>query len=121
MFLISLFSQTKGLKSVLSGVLLHELSNTQSSRNLQVLRSSRRLLKLLVEMGKGREACTILLKVCTTAIRTSQRQARRNNLQVSELFFCDLATVASEFLRAFNSQIACTSGKLNYLPLNAIF
>jgi exocyst complex component 8 len=40
---------------------------------------------------------------------TSQRQARRNNLAISELFFCDLAQVASEFLKAFSSQAACTS------------
>lgn len=99
----------KSLKTILSSVLLHELSIAQCRDLQSVLRSSRRLLKLLVEMGKSREASSILLKVCTTAIRTSQRQARRNNLPVSELFFCDLAQVASEFLRAFQSQVACTS------------
>lgn len=101
--------KVKNLKTILSSVLLHELSTAQCRDLQSVLRSSRRLLKLLVEMGKGREASSILLKVCTTAIRTSQRQARRNNLAVSELFFCDLAQVASEFLRAFQSQVACTS------------
>lgn len=101
--------KVKNLKTILSSVLLHELSIAQSRDLQSVLRSSRRLLKLLVEMGKSREASTILLKVCTTAIRTSQRQARRNNLPVSELFFCDLAQVASEFLRAFQTQVACTS------------
>lgn len=101
--------KVKGLKTILSSVLLHELSTAQCRDLQSVLRSSRRLLKLLVEMDKSREASSILLKVCTTAIRTSQRQARRNNLPVSELFFCDLAQVASEFLRAFQSQVACTS------------
>lgn len=101
--------KVKSLKTILSSVLLHELSTAQCRDLQSVLRSSRRLLKLLVEMGKSREASSILLKVCTTAIRTSQRQARRNNLPVSELFFCDLAQVASEFLRAFQSQVACTS------------
>lgn len=101
--------KTKNLKTILSSVLLHELSIAECRDLQSVLRSSRRLLKLLVEMGKSREASTILLKVCTTAIRTSQRQARRNNLPVAELFFCDLAQVASEFLRAFQSQAACTS------------
>jgi exocyst complex component 8 len=101
--------KVKSLKTILSSVLLHELSTTQCRDLQSVLRSSRRLLKLLVEMGKSREASSILLKVCTTAIRTSQRQARRNNLPVSELFFCDLAQVASEFLRAFQAQVACTS------------
>lgn len=99
----------KGLKNILASVMLHELSTTQCLDLQSVLRSSRRLLKLLVEMGKSREASTILLKVCTTAIRNSQRQARRNNLPVSELFFCDIAQVASEFLRAFQTQSACTS------------
>jgi hypothetical protein len=99
----------KNLKTILSSVLLHELSVAECRDLQSVLRSSRRLLKLLVEMGKSRESSTILLKVCTTAIRTSQRQARRNNLPVSELFFCDLAQVASEFLRAFQTQAACTS------------
>lgn len=101
----------RNLKTILSSVLLHELSIAECRDLQSVLRSSRRLLKLLVEMGKSREASSILLKVCTTAIRTSQRQARRNNLPVfvSELFFCDLAQVASEFLRAFQTQAACTS------------
>lgn len=99
----------KNIKALLSSVLLHELSNAECRDLQSLLRSSRRLLKLLVEMDKSREASTILLKICTTAIRTSQRHARRNNLPVSELFFCDLAQVASEFLRAFQTQAACTS------------
>lgn len=101
--------KVKSLKTILSSVLLHELSTAQCRDLQSVLRSARPLLKLLVEMGKSREASSILLKVCTTAIRTAQRQARRNNLPVSELFFCDLAQVASEFLRAFQAQVACTS------------
>lgn len=99
----------KNLKQQLSSVLLQELSNAQS-RNLHLaVRACRRPLKLLIEMNKAREACCILLRVCTTAIRVSQRQARRNNLAVSELFFCDVAQVASEFLRAFKNHAACTS------------
>uniref|UniRef100_A0A182NSP8 Exocyst component Exo84 C-terminal domain-containing protein n=1 Tax=Anopheles dirus TaxID=7168 RepID=A0A182NSP8_9DIPT len=97
------------LKGSLASVLMHELSNSQSRSLQAALRSSRRPLKLLVEMGKSREACGILLRVCTSAIRTSQRQARRNNLAVSELFFCDVALVASEFLRAFSAKASCTS------------
>ncbi|XP_055607993.1 exocyst complex component 8 [Uranotaenia lowii] len=99
----------KNLKGTLSSVLMQELSSSQSRSLQAALRSSRRPLKLLVEMGKAREACGILLKVCSSAIRGSQRQARRNNLAVSELFFCDVAQVASEFLRAFSSKASCTS------------
>ncbi|XP_070493868.1 exocyst complex component 8 [Chironomus tepperi] len=99
----------KNLKTILSSVLLHELSIAECRDLQSVLRSSRRLLKLLIEMGKSRESSTIFLKVCTTTIRTSQRQARRNNLPVSELFFCDLAQVASDFLRGFQKQAACTA------------
>ncbi|XP_053681091.1 exocyst complex component 8 [Anopheles nili] len=101
--------KVKTLKASLASVLMHELSNSQSRSLQAALRSSRRPLKLLVEMEKSREACGILLRVCTTAIRTSQRQARRNNLAVSELFFCDVALVASEFLRAFSAKASCTS------------
>uniref|UniRef100_A0A182J9I1 Exocyst component Exo84 C-terminal domain-containing protein n=1 Tax=Anopheles atroparvus TaxID=41427 RepID=A0A182J9I1_ANOAO len=101
--------KVKSLKASLASVLMHELSNSQSRSLQAALRSSRRPLKLLVEMEKSREACGILLRVCTSAIRTSQRQARRNNLAVSELFFCDVALVASEFLRAFSAKAACTS------------
>uniref|UniRef100_A0A182S771 Exocyst component Exo84 C-terminal domain-containing protein n=1 Tax=Anopheles maculatus TaxID=74869 RepID=A0A182S771_9DIPT len=97
------------LKASLASVLMHELSNSQSRSLQAALRSSRRPLKLLVEMEKSREACGILLRVCTSAIRSSQRQARRNNLAVSELFFCDVALVASEFLRAFSTKASCTS------------
>ncbi|XP_050068994.1 exocyst complex component 8 [Anopheles maculipalpis] len=99
----------KSLKASLASVLMHELSNSQSRSLQAALRSSRRPLKLLVEMDKSREACGILLRVCTSAIRSSQRQARRNNLAVSELFFCDVALVASEFLRAFSTKASCTS------------
>lgn len=101
----------KRLKSNLSTVLLLELSSCQSRSLHAALRSSRRPLKLLSEMGKAREACGTLLKVCSLAIRTSQRQARQNNLEISELFFCDLAQVASEFLKAFSAQAACISSK----------
>lgn len=73
--------------------------------------SSRRPLKLLAEINKAREACGTMLKVCTAAIRASQRQARRNNLEISQLFFCDLAQVATEFLKAFKNQAACMSSK----------
>lgn len=99
----------KNLKTELSNVLIHELSIYQN-RNLQAtLRSTRRPLKLLGEMGKARQACATFLKVCTSGIRGAQREARRNNLEVSELFFCDLAEVATEFMRAFKSQAACVS------------
>ncbi|CAD7093646.1 unnamed protein product [Hermetia illucens] len=99
----------KNLKTELSNVLIHELSIYQN-RNLQAtLRSTRRPLKLLGEMGKARQACATFLKVCTSGIRSAQREARRNNLEVSELFFCDLAEVATEFMRAFKSQAACVS------------
>ncbi|XP_050083794.1 exocyst complex component 8 [Anopheles aquasalis] len=101
--------KVRTLKSSLASVLMHELSSSQSRSLQAALRSSRRPLRLLVEMEKSREACGILLRVCTSAIRSSQRQARRNNLAVSELFFCDVALVASEFLRAFSTKAACTS------------
>lgn len=104
-----IIEKVKELKNVLSNVLLQELSNSQTGSLQAALRSSRRALKLLGEMGKARDACGTWLRVCTTAIRTGQRQARRNNLSVSDLFFCDLAQVASEFLRAFSSQAACSS------------
>lgn len=99
----------KSLKNNLSNVLLRELSSTQSRSLQATLRASRRVLKLLAEMGMARDACGTLLRVCTTALRNAQRQARRNNLPVSEVFFCDLAQVACEFLRAFSSQPACVS------------
>lgn len=53
----------------------------------------RQPLKTLVGMEKDREAYGILL-VCSSAMRTSQRKARRNNLAVSELF-CDVALTSS--------------------------
>lgn len=104
--------QIKELKINLAIVLLQELSNCQCRSLHAALRSSRRPLKLLATMGKAREACVSLLRVCSSAIRSAQRQARRNNLAISELFFCDLAQVAIEFLRAFNNQAACISSKI---------
>lgn len=97
-------------ESDLTSVLLHELPKSHS-RNLQVvLRSSRRLLQILVKMGKARQACNTLLKVCTIALRSAQREARRNNAEISDLFFCDLAQVVCEFMISFESQPACVSG-----------
>lgn len=106
---VCLLVQIKQLKSNLSTVLLDELDNCQTRSLHAALISSRRPLKLLADMNKAREACGALLKVCTSAIRASQRQARRNNLEISQLFFCDLAQVASEFLKIFHSQAACMS------------
>lgn len=99
----------KNLKSVLTNVLLHELSTTKNRDLQSVLRSSRRTLKLLVDMDKSRESSSIFLKVCSIALRTSQKNNRRNNLPVSELFFCDLAQIATEFMRAFLKHEACIS------------
>lgn len=99
----------KSLKAILTDVLLNELSTTKKRDLQSVLRSSRRTLMLLVDMGKSRESSSIFLKVSSLALRTSQKNNRRNNLPVSELFFCDLAQIASEFLRAFQSHEACVS------------
>lgn len=117
----------KGLKTILANVLLHELS-VGKTRDLQsVLKSSRRILKLLVDMNKSREAAAIFLKSSTVALRASQRQARRNNLPVSELFFKCVAQVSCEFLRAFRNNEACTSAlivwsndELNYFTQQLI-
>lgn len=81
--------QVKNLKNELSNVLLDELSKCQTRSLYAALISSRIKLKLLADMNKEREACETMLK-CTAAIRSSQRQARRNNLEISQLFFCDL-------------------------------
>lgn len=109
--MISSHLQVKRLKNDLSNVLLDELSNCQTRSLYAALVSSRVKLKLLADMNKEREACATMLKVCTAAIRSSQRQARRNNLEISQLFFCDLAQVASEFLKAFKNKGACMSSK----------
>lgn len=107
---LSIEQKIKDLENNLTNVLLQELSNCHC-RNLQVaLKASRRCLKILVDMGKARQACGTLLKVCSVALRTSQREARRNNGEISELFFCDLAQVGCEFLSAFEQQPACVSG-----------
>lgn len=103
--------QVKDLKNELSSVLLDELSKCQTRSLYAALISSRVKLKLLADMNKEREACGTMLKVCTAAIRSSQKQARRSNLEVSQLFFCDLAQVASEFLKAFKNKGACMSSK----------
>ncbi|XP_075144849.1 exocyst complex component Exo84 [Haematobia irritans] len=101
--------KVKLLEKQLTDVLLQELSKCHA-RNLQVaLRSSKRSLQILVNMGKARQACGTLLKVCSTALRTSQREARKNNAEISELFFCDLAQVASAFLISFDSCQPCVS------------
>lgn len=102
--------KVKALETQLTDVLLQELSNCHC-RNLQVtLRASRRSLKILVDIGRARQACGTLLKVATMALRTAQREARRNNSEISELFFCDLTQVACEFLTAFETQPACVGG-----------
>lgn len=103
--------KVKQLKNDLSNVLLDELSRCQTRSLYAALISSRIKLKLLADMNKEREACGTMLKVCTAAIRSSQRQARRNNLEISQLFFCDLGQVASEFLKAFKNKGACMSSK----------
>lgn len=94
----------------LTNVLIKELSNSHN-RNLQIaLRAARRPLRILVDMGRSRQASATLLKVCTVSLRVAQREARRNNAEISELFFRDLTQVACDFLRAFEQQPACVSG-----------
>lgn len=109
--------KVRQLKNELSGVLLDEISNCQTRSLYAALVSCRVKLKLLADMNKDREACGTMLKVCTAAIRSSQRQARRNNMEISQLFFCDLAQVASEFLKAFKNKGACMSSKILHLPI----
>ncbi|EDV93691.1 exocyst complex component 8 [Drosophila grimshawi] len=105
----SIEDKVKQQELKLTSVLLQELSNCHN-RNLQIaLRAVRRPLKILVEMGRSREASATLLKVCTVSLRVAQREARRNNAEISELFFCDLAQVACDFLSAFEQQPACVS------------
>lgn len=105
----------KGLKTILASVLLHELA-VGKNRDLQsLLKSSRRILKLLVDMDKSREAAAIFLKTSSVGLRSSQRQARRNNLPVSELFFCDLAQVSFYFF--FCNTLSC----VKYLSLSYFF
>lgn len=95
----------------LTNVLIKELSNSHN-RNLQIaLRAARRPLGILVDMGRSRQASATLLKVCTVSLRVAQREARRNNAEISELFFRDLTQVACDFLRAFELQPACVSGE----------
>ncbi|EDW15208.1 uncharacterized protein Dmoj_GI22906 [Drosophila mojavensis] len=102
-------AKIKQQEQKLTNVLLQELSNSHN-RNLQIaLREVRRPLKILVEMGRSRQASATLLKVCTVSLRVAQREARRNNAEISELFFCDLTQVACDFLCAFEQQPACVS------------
>ncbi|KAL7730723.1 hypothetical protein ACLKA6_003493 [Drosophila palustris] len=102
-------SKVKLQEQKLTNVLIQELSNSHN-RNLQIaLRAAQRPLKILVEMGRSRQASATLLKVCTVSLRVAQREARRNNAEISELFFCDLAQVACDFLSAFEQQPACVS------------
>lgn len=104
----------KSLKAILADVLLNELSTTKKRDLQSVLRTSRRTLMLLVDMGKSRESSSIFLKVTSVALRMSQKNNRRNNLPVAELFFSDLAKIVSEFLRAFQSNEACISTLVVY-------
>lgn len=101
--------KVKVIKVSFANVLVLELSNCHTKNLQAMLTSSRRALKLLADMGKARQACGTLLKICSTAIRSAQREARRSNAQISDLFFCDVVLVVSEFLRAFNGQGACVS------------
>ncbi|EDW98658.2 exocyst complex component 8 [Drosophila yakuba] len=102
-------TKVKQQEQKLISVLLKELSNSHN-RNLQIaLRAAKRPLKILVEMGRYRQASATLLKVCAVSLRVAQREARRNNADISELFFCDLTQVACDFLTAFEKQPACVS------------
>ncbi|XP_061400300.1 exocyst complex component 8 [Musca vetustissima] len=106
---VEIEEKIKHLERQLADVLLQELSKCHA-RNLEVaLRSSKRCLQILVNMGKARQASGTLLRVCSIALRTAQREARKNNAEISELFFCDLAQVACAFLVSFESQPACVS------------
>ncbi|KAH8382529.1 hypothetical protein KR009_004001 [Drosophila setifemur] len=102
-------NKVKQQEQKLINVLLKELSNGHN-RNLQIaLRAAKRPLKILVDMGRYRQASATLLKVCAVSLRSAQREARKNNADISELFFSDLTQVACDFLTAFEQQPACVS------------
>lgn len=117
----SIGEKMKQQEQQLTNVLIKELSNSHN-RNLQIaLRAARRPLRILVDMGRSRQASATLLKVCTVSLRVAQREARRNNAEISELFFRDLTQVACDFLRAFEQQPACVSGMFDMGWIPAIY
>ncbi|XP_055847539.1 exocyst complex component 8 [Episyrphus balteatus] len=102
-------AKIKNLRTNLVNVLLQDLSNCQNRSLPLALLLSGKPLKLLVEMRRERQACATLLRVSTVTIRASQRETRRGNQDISQIFFRDMAHVVTEFLKAFGEQSACVS------------
>ncbi|XP_055906320.1 exocyst complex component 8 [Eupeodes corollae] len=102
-------AKIKKLRTNLVNVLLQDLSNCQNRSLPLALLLSGKPLKLLVEMRRERQACATLLRVSTVTIRASQRETRRGNQDISQIFFRDMAHVVTEFLKAFGEQSACVS------------
>lgn len=102
-------AKIKKLRTNLVNVLLQDLSNCQNRSLPLALLLSGKPLKLLVEMHRERQACATLLRVSTVTIRASQRETRRGNQDISQIFFRDMAHVVTEFLKAFGEQSACVS------------
>jgi len=89
-------------------VLISELS-VSAEKSLQGgLRANRRVVRLLNQLGKTNQACSLYLKVCSNVLKWHMKKVKREGATVpyvkrlSTVFFSNMAAITSEFQhRAF--------------------
>lgn len=104
----------------LVSVLTKELESSTEAKSLQGggLRSARRAVRLLMQLGHSAQACQLYLRLCSVALKARLKRVKREGStvayvkQLSAIAFSNIADMAREFLKNFPQDTNCNSALL---------
>ncbi|XP_076683569.1 exocyst complex component Exo84 [Andrena cerasifolii] len=99
-------------------VLTKELELGAEAKSLQGggLRSARRVVRLLIQLNRGAQACQLYLRLCSAVLKARLKRVKREGpiapyvKQLSAIAFSNIVEIAKEFLKIFPQSTNCTSG-----------
>lgn len=101
----------------LTEVLMKELE-VSSDKSLQGgLRAARRAVRLLNQLGRSTQACSLFLKLCSSMLKVQYKRVKREGSttmyvrHLSSVVFTNMCHMTEEFLRAFPTSSSCYSGE----------
>lgn len=103
----------------LTNVLTKELEVSPDKSQQGGLRAARRAVRLLNKLGKSTQACDLMLKLCSSLLKTQLKRVKLEGAAVkyvtrlATVFFSNLAEMVQEFqFKAFPNSPQCASGKI---------
>ncbi|CAG9859377.1 unnamed protein product [Phyllotreta striolata] len=99
----------------LTEVLMKELEVNPDKSLQGGLRAARRAVRLLNQLGRETQSCTLFLKLCSSMLRTQCKRVKREGStttyikHLSSVVFTNMCHMSDEFLRAFPDSPACAS------------